>query len=85
METGHIAFLTHYWYDERFPHYRTVTKAGCIYVGRLVEWGYIYGLTPKWIDIGTSSRAHFDLLGEKQLFILKHERLDDHIRKFQLE
>ncbi len=19
METGHIAFLTHYWYDERFP------------------------------------------------------------------
>ncbi|WP_173799908.1 hypothetical protein [Domibacillus mangrovi] len=31
MGTGHIAFLTHYWCDEQFPYYRTVTKVGCIY------------------------------------------------------
>lgn len=85
MKTGHIAFLTHYWYDDRFPQYRTVTKAGCIYVDRLVEWGHTYGLMPEWIDMRTPSRPHFDLLGEKQLYILKHEGLDDHIQKFQLK
>lgn len=26
---GKIAFLTHYWIDDRFPGCRTVTKAGC--------------------------------------------------------
>jgi hypothetical protein len=85
LEIGHIAFLTHYWYDERFPHYQTVTKAGCIRVDKLIEWGREYGLQPEWIDMRNPSRPHFDLLGEKQLFILKQEGLDDHIRKFQLE
>ena len=26
---GEIAFLTHYWYDQRFPEYYSVTKVGC--------------------------------------------------------
>ncbi|OLN21577.1 hypothetical protein BTO30_13915 [Domibacillus antri] len=85
LEQGHITFLTHYWYDERFPHCRTVTKAGCIHVDKLIEWGDQYGLRPDWIDMRNPSRPHYDLLGDKQLFILKQEGLHHHIRKFHLE
>ncbi|OMP66914.1 hypothetical protein [Domibacillus epiphyticus] len=85
LETGEIAFLTHYWYDERFPQYRTVTKAGCIQIEKLIKWGHLYGLNPEWIDLRNPSRPHFDLLGDKQLIILKAEGLNSHIQKFQLE
>ncbi|KPC98263.1 hypothetical protein LR69_03534 [Geobacillus sp. BCO2] len=35
VKRGEIAFLTHYWYDERFPHCTTVTKVGCADVENL--------------------------------------------------
>lgn len=85
VERADIAFLTHYWQDERFPDCRTVTKAGCSDVEKLVKWGKQYGLQPEWIDSRNPSRPHFDLLGEKQLTILKKEGLLDHLQRFNLE
>lgn len=85
MEQGEIAFLTHYWLDDRFPQCRTVTKAGCIDLEKLAAWGAQYGLKPEWIDLRNPSRPHFDLLGEKQLFILKKEQLLHHLDRFRLE
>lgn len=35
---GDIAFLTHYWLDDRFPGVRTVTKVGCSDLERLAKW-----------------------------------------------
>ena len=29
IDQGKIAFITHYWLDERFPGINTVTKVGC--------------------------------------------------------
>jgi len=39
VRKGEIAFLTHYWYDERFPDYHSVTKVGCSNIKHLIEWG----------------------------------------------
>lgn len=39
IDAGEIAFLTHYWYDERFPNAKTVTKVGCNDLNKLVQWG----------------------------------------------
>jgi len=36
VKRGEIAFLTHYWYDERFPQYHTVTKVGCSNINKLI-------------------------------------------------
>lgn len=44
VKRGEIAFLTHYWLDDRFPGARTVTKAGCADIDKLVQWGAAYGL-----------------------------------------
>lgn len=44
VKRGEIAFLTHYWLDDRFPEARTVTKAGCADIDKLVQWGAAYGL-----------------------------------------
>ncbi|WP_046176130.1 hypothetical protein [Domibacillus indicus] len=85
MEEGEISFLTHYWRDDRFPYCRTVTKAGCLDVDKLISWGRQYNLKPEWIDMRNPSRPHFDLLGERQLFILKYEKLHHHIQRFNLE
>lgn len=44
IEDGEIAFLTHYWLDDRFPGCKTVTKVGCRDIQRLAQWGKTYGL-----------------------------------------
>lgn len=84
VSKGNIAFLTHYWADERFPHCRTVTKAGCSDMEKLIEWGKKHGLQPEWIDKRNPDRPHFDLLGDKQLAVLQKEGLQDHIERFCL-
>lgn|SRR5690625_4846974 len=80
---GEIAFLTHYWFDERFPEANTVTKVGCIDIERLIQWGKQYDLKEAWID-RRNSFPHFDLIGDKQILILKNENKWDHIHRFQL-
>lgn len=82
MLQGEIAFLTHYWYDQRFPHYHSVTKVGCISIPKLIEWGEQYNLSPEWIHNG--KYPHFDLMGERQVLILEREGLFEHIEKFNL-
>jgi hypothetical protein len=72
---GEIAFITHYWIDERFPDCKTVTKVGCSDVEKLIAWGKQYGLKPEWIDRRKKSYPHFDLLGDKQKEILTKEGL----------
>jgi len=73
---GEIAFLTHYWLDERFPESKTVTKVGCSDIGKLADWGKQYGLQPEWIDKRKDTMPHFDLFGERRDAILKNEGLD---------
>ncbi|MBM7645213.1 hypothetical protein JOD45_001424 [Scopulibacillus daqui] len=81
---GEIAFITHYWYDPRFPDCHTVTKVGCINLEKLAMWGRKYGLKPEWID-SREDYPHYDLLGEKQINILNHEGYADHIERFNLK
>ncbi|MFB6467762.1 hypothetical protein ACE38V_13310 [Cytobacillus sp. Hz8] len=81
IDRGDIAFLTHYWLDERFPACKTVTKVGCKDIEKLKRWGKQYGLRPEWIDYRKDGYSHFDLLGEKQEEILKKEGLTHHIWK----
>ncbi|MEK4029937.1 MULTISPECIES: hypothetical protein [Bacillaceae] len=84
IDNGNIAFLTHYWLDERFPHCRTVTKVGCKDLETLARWGRKYGLKKEWIDKRKDGYSHFDLLGDRQKEILEREGLQSHIEKFQL-
>ncbi|MFD2760313.1 hypothetical protein [Lentibacillus juripiscarius] len=83
VKRGHIAFLTHYWIDERFPGCVTVTKAGCRDLEKLTEWGKEYELSPEWIH-QDKQFPHFDLFGERQKQILKQEGKWDQIRRFGL-
>jgi len=80
---GEIAFLTHYWQDERFPSCYTVTKVGCIWLPKLIQWGEQYGLHKKWIH-RHHSYPHYDLFGKRQKDILEKEYLYDHIKRFNL-
>jgi hypothetical protein len=73
---GEIAFITHYWLDDRFPGTKTVTKVGCSDIAKLAEWGRQYGLEPQWIDKRKASMPHFDLFGERRDAILKKEGLE---------
>ncbi|WP_079509085.1 hypothetical protein [Mesobacillus jeotgali] len=73
IERGEIAFLTHYWIDDRFPGCTTVTKAGCRDLEKLAEWGRKYDLKPEWIDKRKIDYPHFDLFGLKQAEILEKE------------
>lgn len=82
-ERGEIAFLTHYWYDPRFPQYRTVTKVGCSDKTLLANWCIRNGLDPRYIHHRTKY-PHFDLIGPKQKQILKKEGKWDHIERFRL-
>lgn len=84
VNRGEIAFLTHFWFDPRFPNSRSVTKVGCINLRRLAEWGKDYQLNPEWID-DRSAFPHFDLMGDRQYTILKKEGLFDVILKFKLQ
>ena len=78
---GELAFLTHYWLDDRFPGCHTVTKAGCADLDRLIEWGERYGLQPEWID-RHPTYPHFDLLGDRERYILMQEGLQHQYERF---
>ncbi|MGO4886492.1 hypothetical protein ACJ2A9_01930 [Anaerobacillus sp. MEB173] len=82
--SGNIALLTHYWLHPRYPNVKTVTKAACCELDKLIQWGAQYGLEKEWIH-HRSDYPHFDLLGEKQLEILKKEGLEEQIERFKLE
>lgn len=84
VEAGQIAFLTHYWLDERFPGIRTVTKVGCADIGKLKQWCISHNLNPAYIHY-RDRYPHFDLLGREQLRILKAEGLQEQIDHFGLE
>lgn len=79
IDAGEIAFLTHYWLDDRFPGYKTVTKVGCHDLQRLADWGKKYGLKKEWIHHRRDGYSHYDLIGERQKEILLQEGLDHHI------
>lgn len=83
VKDGEIAFLTHYWLDERFPGCKTVTKAGCAKVDKLIEWGKQYGLKPEWIDM-RNDYPHFDLFGKHERTVLENEGLTDQLERFGL-
>ncbi|RKL69174.1 hypothetical protein CR203_03845 [Salipaludibacillus neizhouensis] len=69
---GEISFLTHFWYDSRFPEHKTVTKAACSDWDKLVAWGKQYGLKEAWIH-NREDYPHFDLIGETEKSILELE------------
>jgi len=79
IDEGDIAFLTHYWLDDRFPGCNTVTKVGCLDLEKLAEWGRQYGLQKEWIHHRRDGYSHFDLIGERQKEILDKEGLHHHI------
>lgn len=83
VRNGQIAFLTHYWTDDRFLDCYTVTKVGCSDKKKLVKWGKKYGLLKRWID-NHHQYPHFDLFGEKQIAILISEQKWQQLRKFKL-
>ncbi|MBD7985921.1 hypothetical protein H9649_15215 [Sporosarcina sp. Sa2YVA2] len=83
VRSGDMAFLTHYWLDDRFPGCKTVTKAGCVNVEKLMEWGKTYGLKPEWIDY-KPGYPHFDLFGNVELQVLHDEGLEEQIARFNL-
>ena len=78
---GEIAYLTHYWYEPRFPDCRTVTKVGCADLSRLAEWCLTNGLNPKYIH-RRQPYPHFDLIGPKQREILYRERQWQQLKRF---
>lgn len=80
---GEIAYLTHYWLDPRFPGVRTVTKVGCSDLARLTAWCVSYSLNPRYIH-NRPPFPHFDLMGSKQVEILRSERLWSHLERFKL-
>lgn len=77
IDQGEIAFLTHYWLDDRFPHCKSVTKVGCKDLENLKEWGRKYHLQPEWIHHRKDGYSHFDLLGDKQAEILRREGIEN--------
>ncbi|MFF5398486.1 hypothetical protein ACFY5J_13215 [Peribacillus butanolivorans] len=79
IDQGQIAFLTHYWLDDRFPGCKTVTKVGCNDLERLAEWGKKYGLKKEWIHHRKDGYSHFDLLGARQKEILKAEDIKERL------
>lgn len=83
VQSGEIAFITHYWLDPRFPQCKTVTKVGCSNIQKLADWGKQYGLKREWIH-ERDQYPHFDLLGDKQLQILHKENCLEQIRRFGL-
>ncbi|MEW9701662.1 hypothetical protein [Paenibacillus sp. SI8] len=80
---GEIAFLTHYWLDERFAGIRTVTKVGCANLERLSAWCVANGLNPRYIH-NRPPYPHFDLIGPKQREILEREEQWEQISRFRI-
>ncbi|MCJ7841252.1 hypothetical protein MUB24_10140 [Lederbergia sp. NSJ-179] len=86
IDQGKIAFLTHYWIDDRFPNSKTVTKVGCSDLEKLADWGKSHQLKKEWIHYRMDGYSHFDLLGDKQIEILQKEGLLDQVlSKIQLD
>jgi hypothetical protein len=83
VSRGEIAFLTHFWLDERFAGMRSVTKVGCSDVERLSKWCIANGLNPRYIH-HRLPYPHFDLMGPKQKEILQREKQWDQIERFKL-
>jgi len=81
VSRGEIAFLTHYWLDERFPHMKTVTKVGCSNYEKLMEWCRQHHLNPGYIH-AREKYPHFDLIGEQQKKILQLTGQYDQIKRF---
>jgi hypothetical protein len=79
IDVGEISFLTHYWLDDRFPGFNTVTKVGCQDLEKLAQWGKKHGLKKEWIHHRRDGYSHFDLIGPKQADILKKEGRFEHI------
>ncbi|MFC3211632.1 hypothetical protein [Planomicrobium okeanokoites] len=82
VDAGNIAFLTHYWVDDRFPGCSTVTKVGCSDLEKLKLWGRRYGLQPEWLDL-RGNYPHFDLFGDLQKSILKAENLLEQLERLE--
>lgn len=83
VSSGEIAFLTHYWFDPRFPNSKTVTKVGCKNLERLTAWCVSHGLNPAYIH-HRPPFPHYDLFGPKQKEILQKENLWEHLTRFGL-
>ncbi|WP_127581261.1 hypothetical protein [Paenibacillus koleovorans] len=83
VSRGDLAFLTHYWLDPRFPDSRTVTKVGCSDLGKLADWCVRNGLNPRYIH-RRAEYPHFDLIGPKQVQILRAEGLLEQVNRFRL-
>ncbi|BBH18692.1 hypothetical protein Back11_00370 [Paenibacillus baekrokdamisoli] len=81
VTSGEIAFLTHYWFDPRFPTSNSVTKVGCSDLGKLSDWCVGRGLNPSYIH-RRQPFPHYDLIGPKQSEILKLEQEWEQLRKF---
>jgi hypothetical protein len=81
---GEMAFLTHYWFDPRFPQFNTVTKVGNANLERLTEWCIANELNPKYIH-HRPPFPHYDLIGPKQTEILRKENLTEHLARFKLQ
>jgi len=80
IDRGEIAFLTHYWYDPRFPEAKTVTKVGCNDLEKLIRWGQKHGLKREWIHHRKDGYSHFDLIGPIEKRVLIAEGLyEDHL------
>jgi len=83
VRNGEIAFLTHYWLDDRFPECQTVTKVGCSDLKKLIKWGQTYNLQEDWVH-DREKFPHYDLFGEKQKEVLMKENIWNHIDRFNL-
>lgn len=83
VQQGEIAFLTHYWYDPRFPDIKTVTKVGCSNLERLIQWGEKYNIPAKYIDDRSRAYPHFDLFGPRQIEILTSENKLEQLHRFK--
>ncbi|WP_096188963.1 hypothetical protein [Evansella halocellulosilytica] len=81
---GQISMITHYWYDPRFPQYKTVTKVACANRKKLMDWGKKYGLKPEWIH-ERNEYPHFDLIGENEQHILYKEGLAHQLERFKFK
>ncbi|OXM16880.1 hypothetical protein [Paenibacillus herberti] len=83
VDGGEIAFLTHFWIDERFPGVTSVTKVGCSNLARLEEWCRSRDIPPKYIH-RRDRYPHMDLFGEVQERILREQGLNDHLIRFKI-
>ncbi|MDO7905687.1 hypothetical protein Q5741_04580 [Paenibacillus sp. JX-17] len=83
VASGQIAFLTHYWMDERFPGVTSVTKVGCADLDKLTAWCLEHKLDPRYIH-KRNAYPHFDLMGSKQREVLLQEGMMHQIDRFRL-